>query len=1639
MEERLIREVQRQTSTTTKPTRQRSAAPRAKNPDARVRPTKNFSSMTDKEKAEAYFDLYDKHQQVSKGHKTMEESIKTLQTHLRRLEGSVRYERRVAESLTGENFHSAEVELSDTEKERLKEENRQLKAHLDLHEHPPHKKSPRKNLPPPSVKQAALKPKVLRVNGEDDELVERMRTQLRASEAMIRELSAKTAAGVPDTLGKDLQDRSKRLAQVESSYQTMQESFEAQKMYLNNTVKILEDTKRALVEERCKTAELDVKLQAAKMAASGSSDMSNRVEELMRENRRLETQLKDLCMSPFIREAGDRVMTGARLTTVQRDLEQQTSSFKAYKENFMKLEAEVARLAQELKTVSSERDRLKEENVRFRVLFEERDKKFGQLEDQMKLVSGGGDLNEFMKAMGLMKLRGDEPAWSKLDFLERGGLLFEDVPNLKRQVERLQLEKAQLASELEKMQSLLTIKHEMDKDRLALQDSESKQLRIGLKAAQQRTEELARLADFRANRVVQLEKNQRLTVYDDANRVVASRSQFTIGELMGFSDEFSEADTEVASGENVFDLWLGQAEFYELPMRQIVGDSGIMSFLTVDFFNSETQGTGLNEGLNPQYNVQISFKVKVDDFFLKYLERDCLIIEAHASKGQSHSTLAYAKIPMKDLFERSGAMESANFKSGVIDSAITLVSAVDGRTALGVLRFKMRMRMPISEALRWFHERRDIVEVGLPQLKALDTFYDSEPTSQQRILMVTVFRCTGLLAPMYSATMAPFVYFQFFTHEEVITRTAIGIDPVYDESHLIEITMNANLKRYLDNEALEFIVFDDNAPVREDNQDVIGTARVPLSALLLDSAVEGTFPLTNQQGLSAGALQIRIGWRDSRVENRSSGTSLSEVWEKEAYSRIAKNLTARGLNVESAFSIFDQDQDGLISAQEFRNTLLLTLRLPFSEQEVQLLLNSLHTADGNMTKVEFNEKLSSYLATGVTVPSWEEAILNRLRDRIRANNIGVRQAFEAFDGNKDGWIDATEFAATFRVMELGLSEQEIQRIMRYFDTKGQGRINYNEFVTRVESYPAATTPLTAAPISGMANASRILAKVSELIKDSRLSLQEAFRVFDTNGDGKVSKEEFMQTFELMKLRVVKSELEELWNSLGKDVNGCLSYQDFSQQLQGTKPLTSKPNMPELRRRITTWLKNNSRNAASVFQAFDRDKDGYLTRPEFREGLECLGCALNTYEIEALTDIADRNKDGNISYQEFVELIQPQDNPFSIFRRLIRESGMTAADVFKLFDVDRSGFITRDEFQRGIGNMELGLTPYEINQLMDALDLDHDNRINFREFRSIIQEEPINSAGLQLPTSKTPPIKISVMDEGERLLAEVVKTIALSGIDLQKAFNVFDKNGDGFISRAEFTQIFNDMQLGLTTQQINALLDKIDSSKDGKISYEEFRAMFGKYGVAVREAISTTRKRIRTPADCYTLMDQYMATNKLSLMGLFTKVFDTNHDTWITREEMQRGFNRMTPNPLTEGETTALMTDICPTGQNQFNLTLLRTAYSKQKGPANEHTMRDDSRKQLLQASNSLNAALQPEASKVPTRTQSTSFQQEPARTATRSQTAVPTALGSNLQKKPTTSPVKAEEQKQSTTATEFRRRPDRPDSAARTTQSGFRR
>jgi len=77
--------------------------------------------------------------------------------------------------------------------------------------------------------------------------------------------------------------------------------------------------------------------------------------------------------------------------------------------------------------------------------------------------------------------------------------------------------------------------------------------------------------------------------------------------------------------------------------------------------------------------------------------------------------------------------------------------------------------------------------------------------------------------------------------------------------------------------------------------------------------------------------------------------------------------------------------------------------------------------------------------------------------------------------------------------------------------------------------------------------------------------------------------------------------------------------------------------------------------------------------------------------------------------------------------------------------------------------------------------------------------------------------------GQASVFDAVATRMVVGFkgDVRQAFEKIDKDGEGFIERAELRQLLVDMEAEPTDEQLQQCLEKLDLDKDGRISFEEF--------------------------------------------------------------------------------------------------------------------------------------------------------------------------------------------------------------------------
>ncbi|KAK3603071.1 hypothetical protein CHS0354_015766 [Potamilus streckersoni] len=60
--------------------------------------------------------------------------------------------------------------------------------------------------------------------------------------------------------------------------------------------------------------------------------------------------------------------------------------------------------------------------------------------------------------------------------------------------------------------------------------------------------------------------------------------------------------------------------------------------------------------------------------------------------------------------------------------------------------------------------------------------------------------------------------------------------------------------------------------------------------------------------------------------------------------------------------------------------------------------------------------------------------------------------------------------------------------------------------------------------------------------------------------------------------------------------------------------------------------------------------------------------------------------------------------------------------------------------------------------------------------------------------------------------------------LREAFQMFDEDGNGFISAAELKQVMTNLGEKLTDEEVDQMIREADTDGDGQVNYEEFLAV-----------------------------------------------------------------------------------------------------------------------------------------------------------------------------------------------------------------------
>merc|ERR1712166_543760 len=130
----------------------------------------------------------------------------------------------------------------------------------------------------------------------------------------------------------------------------------------------------------------------------------------------------------------------------------------------------------------------------------------------------------------------------------------------------------------------------------------------------------------------------------------------------------------------------------------------------------------------------------------------------------------------------------------------------------------------------------------------------------------------------------------------------------------------------------------------------------------------------------------------------------------------------------------------------------------------------------------------------------------------------IREAFDLFDTDGSGCIDAKELKVAMRALGFEPKKDEIRKMIADIDKDGDGTIDFDEFMMMMT------------------------AKMSE--KDSREEICKAFRLFDDDTTGKISFKNLKRVAKELGENMTDEELQEMVDGADRDGDGEVNEEEF---------------------------------------------------------------------------------------------------------------------------------------------------------------------------------------------------------------------------------------------------------------------------------------------------------------------------------------------------------------------------------------------------------------------------------------------------------------------------------------------------------------
>jgi len=574
-------------------------------------------------------------------------------------------------------------------------------------------------------------------------------------------------------------------------------------------------------------------------------------------------------------------------------------------------------------------------------------------------------------------------------------------------------------------------------------------------------------------------------------------------------------------------------------------------------------------------------------------------------------------------------------------------------------------------------------------------------------------------------------------------------------------------------------------------------------------------------------------------------------------SNLKQNFATEA-EVKAAFNSWDSNKDGQISFAELKAAVQRSGQ-KLSDEDINAIF-VVGDADQN-GEIDLGEFMAMMMPTSSDVVAKFRAIRKTVKD--------VQQSFKQIDRDGNGTIDKQELTAALKSSGGNFTQQDIDTLFAAGDIDGNGEIDYEEFI-------ALMCP----------SASDIVEKFRAKYKTLN-DVRAAFKRFDRNGDGALSKDELSSAMKSSGDSYSDIEVDAIFSLGDVDGDGEITLEEFITLMS--------PSSSSIVQKLRKSFKNLN-DVKAAFKKIDTNKDGLLSKQEV---LQSSGNMFDKEEVDSIFALGDVNGDGEIDMGEFISLLFPSAVEVAME---VSATFKTMDDIkqgFKLMDKDGDGTITKQE----MASSGHRFNSAQVEAVFALGDVNDDGVLDLDEFISVMCPSALTVISrLRGKFSNISEVKkaflaIDVNRDGLLSKQEINSSGKFNPQEVDAIFILGDLNGDGELDLEEFVGLLcptAGMALSRLTRNVNNINDAqqlfriLDKDGDGNISMEEMRACGSRFNSQEIEAIFAIGDVDNDGAISLNEFVAVMCPTAATVVGRLSK-------TYGNLEQIKQGFKKLDKN------------------------------------------------------------------------------------------------------------------------------------------------